>query len=142
MWQQVEASLRARSRGFHLIDDELQQALARLKPVRVGLLHVWLKHTSASLSVNENADPLVRGDLARFCARLVPDGSPYFQHTYEGADDMPAHVLSALLGCSVQLPISNGRLALGTWQGVYLGEHREHAGIRRVLLTLNGEPMS
>ena len=138
MWQQRTLSLRPRERGFHLITDEISAALAECTPVQVGLLHLWLQHTSASLTVNENADPLVRGDFSRFFSRLVPDDTAYFQHTYEGADDMPAHVLSSLLGCSLQLPISQGRLALGTWQGIYLGEHRVHGGSRRVVLTLQG----
>ncbi|SEL21979.1 secondary thiamine-phosphate synthase enzyme [Atopomonas hussainii] len=138
MWQQRTLSLRPRERGFHLITDEIAQALAEMAPVQVGLLHLWLQHTSASLTVNENADPLVRGDFSRFFSRLVPDDTAYFQHTYEGADDMPAHVLSSLLGCSLQLPINQGRLALGTWQGIYLGEHRVHGGSRRVVLTLQG----
>lgn len=138
MWQQRTLSLRPRERGFHLITDEVAQALAEMASVQVGLLHLWLQHTSASLTVNENADPLVRGDFSRFFSRLVPDDTAYFQHTYEGADDMPAHVLSSLLGCSLQLPISQGRLALGTWQGIYLGEHRVHGGSRRVVLTLQG----
>lgn len=138
MWQQRTLSLRPRERGFHLITDEIAQALAEMASVQVGLLHLWLQHTSASLTVNENADPLVRGDFSRFFSRLVPDDTAYFQHTYEGADDMPAHVLSSLLGCSLQLPISQGRLALGTWQGIYLGEHRVHGGSRRVVLTLQG----
>lgn len=138
MWQQRTLSLRPRERGFHLITDEIAQALAEMASVQVGLLHLWLQHTSASLTVNENTDPLVRGDFSRFFSRLVPDDTAYFQHTYEGADDMPAHVLSSLLGCSLQLPISQGRLALGTWQGIYLGEHRVHGGSRRVVLTLQG----
>ncbi|WP_071872265.1 secondary thiamine-phosphate synthase enzyme YjbQ [Atopomonas hussainii] len=138
MWQQRTLSLRPRERGFHLITDEIAQALVEMAPVQVGLLHLWLQHTSASLTVNENADPLVRGDFSRFFSRLVPDDTAYFQHTYEGADDMPAHVLSSLLGCSLQLPISQGRLVLGTWQGIYLGEHRVHGGSRRVVLTLQG----
>lgn len=138
MWQQRTLSLRPRERGFHLITDEISAALAEFAPVQFGLLHLWLQHTSASLTVNENADPLVRGDFSRFFSRLVPDDTAYFQHTYEGADDMPAHVLSSLLGCSLQLPISQGRLALGTWQGIYLGEHRVHGGSRRVVLTLQG----
>ncbi|WP_425221146.1 secondary thiamine-phosphate synthase enzyme YjbQ [Pseudomonas sp.] len=139
MWLQKEIRLKARARGFHLIDDEVLRALPELAEVRVGLLHLWLQHTSASLTVNENADPLVRGDFEAFFRRAVPDDAPYFKHTYEGPDDMTAHIKSSLLGVQLTLPITAGRLAVGTWQGLYLGEHREHAGSRRVLATLQGQ---
>ena len=138
MWLQKEIRLKPRARGFHLIDDEILRALPELTDVRVGLLHLWLQHTSASLTVNENADPLVRGDFEAFFRRAVPDDAPYFKHTYEGPDDMTAHIKSSLLGVQLTLPITAGRLAVGTWQGLYLGEHREHAG-RRVLATLQGQ---
>jgi len=136
---QKEIRLKPRTRGFHLIDDEILCALPELTDVRVGLLHLWLQHTSASLTVNENADPLVRGDFEAFFRRAVPDDAPYFKHTYEGPDDMTAHIKSSLLGVQLTLPITAGRLAVGTWQGLYLGEHREHAGSRRVLATLQGQ---
>lgn len=139
MWLQRSISLKPRARGFHLIDDEVLRALPELADVRVGLLHLWLQHTSASLTVNENADPLVRGDFEAFFRRAVPDDAPYFKHTYEGPDDMTAHIKSSLLGVQLTLPVSAGRLAVGTWQGLYLGEHREHAGSRRVLATLQGQ---
>ncbi|HCB41464.1 MAG TPA: hypothetical protein DEP56_00010 [Pseudomonas sp.] len=139
MWLQKEIRLKPRARGFYLIDDEILRALPELTDVRVGLLHLWLQHTSASLTVNENADPLVRGDFEAFFRRAVPDDAPYFKHTYEGPDDMTAHIKSSLLGVQLTLPVTAGRLAVGTWQGLYLGEHREHAGSRRVLATLQGQ---
>lgn len=138
MWLQRTITLTPRTRGFHLVNDEILSALPELADVNTGLLHLWLLHTSASLSINENADPLVRGDLEAFLRRLVPDDTPYFKHTYEGPDDMTAHVKSSLLGVQLSVPVSKGRLATGTWQGIYLGEHREGAGSRRVLATLQG----
>ena len=139
MWQQTLISLRARPRGFHLVTDELLANLPELRHCRVGLLHLWLQHTLASLTVNENADPSVRRDFERFFNRLVPQGEGGYEHDYEGPDDLPAHFKSSLLGCQLMLPIQEGRLALGTWQGIYLGEHRDHGGVRRVVATLNGE---
>ncbi|QJD60016.1 YjbQ family protein [Pseudomonas sp. gcc21] len=138
MWLQRTITLKPRRRGFHLVDEEILSALPELADMDVGLLHLWLLHTSASLSINENADPLVRGDLEAFLRRLVPDDTPYFKHTYEGPDDMTAHVKASLLGVQLSVPVSHGRLATGTWQGIYLGEHREEAGSRRVLATLQG----
>lgn len=138
MWQQRLITLRSRPRGFHLVTDELLDALPELASYRVGLLHLWLQHTSASLTVNENADPAVRRDFERFFHRLVPEDAAGYEHCDEGPDDLPAHFKSSLLGVQLQLPVSNGRLALGTWQGIYLGEHREHGGARRVLATLQG----
>ena len=139
MWQQRLISLRARARGFHLVTDELVAALPELARCRVGLLHLWLQHTSASLTVNENADPAVRRDFERFFNRLVPQGEAGYEHDDEGPDDLPAHFKGSLLGVQLQLPIQQGRLALGTWQGIYLGEHRDHGGARRVVATLQGE---
>ncbi|GAA6132985.1 secondary thiamine-phosphate synthase enzyme YjbQ [Halopseudomonas sabulinigri] len=139
MWLQKRINLKARSRGFHLIDQEILAALPELGSVRVGLLHLWLQHTSASLTVNENADPLVREDFEAFFRRAVADDTPYFKHTYEGPDDMTAHIKSSLLGVQLSIPVSDGRLAMGTWQGIYLGEHRVHAGGRHLLATLQGE---
>ena len=130
--------LRQRNRGFYLITDEVLGALPELGAVGTGLLHLWLQHTSASLSINENADPLVLGDLEAFLRRLVPDDTPYFKHTYEGLDDMTAHVKSSLLGVQLSIPIRGGALAMGTWQGIYLGEHREHGGSRRIVASLQG----
>ncbi|MBD8624542.1 secondary thiamine-phosphate synthase enzyme YjbQ [Pseudomonas sp. CFBP 13727] len=139
MWQQTLITLRARPRGFHLVTDELLAQLPRLRECRVGLLHLWLQHTSASLTVNENADPAVRRDFERFFNRLVPQGADGFEHNNEGPDDLPAHFKASLLGCQVTVPVTSGRLATGTWQGIYLGEHRDHGGARRVLATLYGE---
>lgn len=139
MWQQTLITLRAKPRGFHLVTDELLAQLPRLRECRTGLLHLWLQHTSASLTVNENADPAVRRDFERFFNRLVPQGADGFEHNDEGPDDLPAHFKASLLGCQVTVPVSSGRLATGTWQGIYLGEHRDHGGARRVLTTLYGE---
>jgi len=139
MWYQTRIQLRPRARGFHLITDDVEQALPELRQVKVGLLHLLLQHTSASLTLNENADPTVRSDFEAFFNRTVPENEPYYQHIYEGADDLPAHFKSSLLGVSLTLPVSDGRLALGTWQGIYLGEHRNHGGSRLVIATLQGE---
>lgn len=139
MWQQTLITLKARPRGFHLVTDELLAKLPQVRTCRVGLLHLWLQHTSASLTINENADPAVRRDFERFFNRLVPQGVSGFEHNDEGDDDLPAHFKASLLGCQLSLPVRDGRLATGTWQGVYLGEHRDHGGARRVLATLHGE---
>ena len=139
MWLQRILTLAPRGRGFHLVSDEVRDALPELSEYRVGLLHLFLQHTSASLAINENADPDVRGDLERHFNVMVPENAPYYEHTLEGPDDMPAHIKSVLIGPSLSLPISNGRLALGTWQGIYLCEHRDHGGARRVVATIQGE---
>lgn len=141
MWQQTLITLRPRSRGFHLVTDEVLAALPDLARCRVGLLHLLLQHTSASLTLNENADPSVRRDFERFFNRLVPQGEGGYEHDYEGPDDLPAHFKASLLGCQLTLPVSAGRLALGIWQGIYLGEHRDHGGPRKVLATLQGEAL-
>jgi secondary thiamine-phosphate synthase enzyme len=136
---QTQIRLEARARGFHLITREVVTALPDLARVRAGFLQLFLQHTSASLTINENADPDVRADLARWLDRAVPENAPYFEHTAEGPDDMPAHVKASVLGCSVMIPIREGQLALGTWQGIYLGEHRSDANRRSVLATIWGE---
>jgi len=136
---QTEIRLEPRPRGFHLITREIVSALPNLARVRVGFAQLFLQHTSASLTINENADPDVRADLERWLHRAVPENAPYFEHTAEGPDDMPAHVKSSVMGCSVMIPIREGRLALGTWQGVYLGEHRADASGRRIVATIWGE---
>ncbi|WP_026957419.1 secondary thiamine-phosphate synthase enzyme YjbQ [Aliagarivorans taiwanensis] len=139
MWQQHSFSLKPRARGFHLITDEVSRHLSMLSNYQVGLCQLTLLHTSASLTLNENADPSVRSDMEAHFLRLAPENAPYYQHTYEGADDMPAHIKSSLLGVSLSLPIRDGQFALGTWQGIYLGEHRNHGGSRRIIATINGE---
>ncbi|MFM7108303.1 MAG: secondary thiamine-phosphate synthase enzyme YjbQ [Planctomycetaceae bacterium] len=141
-WFQREIALAQRRRGFHLITTEIEAALRDLPPLEVGLLHVFIRHTSASLSINENADPDVPRDLEMAVNSIAPEDLPYV-HTIEGPDDMPAHVKASLLGSSVTVPIHAGRLALGTWQGIYLCEHRDRAGPRHLVLTAHGrEPDS
>ena len=139
MWIQKEFTLSAKSRGFHLITDEIITALPELKRIDCGLLHLFIQHTSASLSINENANPTVREDLERHFNIFVPEQAPYYRHDYEGDDDMPAHIKNCLLGCSVTMPITKGALNLGIWQGVYLCEHRNQGGSRRFVATLQGE---
>lgn len=137
-WFQKQITLPQRRRGFHLITREIVQALPELANIRVGQLHIFIMHTSASLTINENADPDVPVDLESSFNAIAPESFPYI-HTCEGPDDMPAHVKASLLGSSVTVPVSNGRLVLGTWQGIYLCEHRNHGGSRRLTLTLQGE---
>lgn len=139
MIYQKQLRLPAMRRGFHLITDLVLHELPELPQVRAGLLHVFIQHTSASLCLNENADPTVRHDFEQFFNRAVPENAPYFRHNSEGPDDMPAHLKAAMLGSSVSIPVASGRLALGTWQGIYLGEHREQGGRRTLMLTLLGE---
>ncbi|MFQ5732139.1 MAG: secondary thiamine-phosphate synthase enzyme YjbQ [Planctomycetaceae bacterium] len=138
MWIQHDVTLPAFSRGFHLITDEVLAGLPELQRVKTGLLHVFILHTSASLTINENADPDVPRDLERSFNAIAPEDFPYV-HTMEGPDDMPAHVKASLLGSSVSIPVRDGRLLLGTWQGLYLCEHRNRAGRRRLTLTLQGD---
>ena len=138
MWQQQELRLAPRERGFHLITEEVVAGLPWLGEVAMGLLHLQLLHTSASLTLNENADPDVRHDLDAFLRERIPGDLPYFRHTREGPDDMPAHVCASLLGTQLTLAVRDGRPVLGTWQGLWLGEHRDHGGARRLVATLNG----
>jgi secondary thiamine-phosphate synthase enzyme len=140
MWIQREITLDARPRGFHLVTREVVGALPELGDVSVGLLHLLIRHTSASLALNENASPDVRRDFESYFNAAVPEDAPYWTHTLEGADDMPAHIKASLLGPSLTLPISRGRLALGTWQGIYLCEHRDRGGARSVVATIFGDP--
>ena len=135
---QKEISLKPAKRGFHLITSEIINALPELKQISIGQLQVFIKHSSASLTINENADPTVRTDFENHFNNMVPENMPYYIHTYEGSDDMPAHIKASLLGPSVQIPITNGRLNLGTWQGVYLCEHRDYGGSRRLVITAFG----
>lgn len=138
MWLQCEFSLSPRRRGFHLVTDEVLEQAPPLKQFEVGLFHLFLLHTSASLTINENADPDVRVDMETCLNHLVPERGMPLVHTIEGPDDMPAHVKSSLLGRAVSIPIRAGRLALGTWQGIYLCEHRNQAGARRLIATVHG----
>lgn len=137
-WIQHEVRLEPRPRGFHLITDDVMRAVPEIGRIRTGLLHVYIQHTSASLTVNENADPDVPADLEASFNTIAPEDFPY-RHTVEGSDDMPAHVKASMLGSSVSLPVQNGRLCLGTWQGIYLCEHRNRASGRRLVITLQGE---
>jgi secondary thiamine-phosphate synthase enzyme len=139
MWAQHEIQLPARPRGFHLVTREVEEGLPELNEMAIGIAHVFIEHTSASLTLNENASPDVRRDFAAWFDRAVPDGAPYFRHTLEGDDDMPAHIKSSLTGSSLTIPVRDGQLALGTWQGIYLCEHRDHGGSRRLTVTLWGE---
>jgi len=139
MWHQREIRLRPRPRGFHLVTDEVLEQLPELRELSVGLAHLHLLHTSASLTLNENASPDVRADFKSWFDHAVPEDAPYWTHTTEGPDDMPAHIKASLLGPSLTLPVSRGRFALGTWQGIYLCEHRDRGGGRSLLATLQGE---
>lgn len=139
MWSQAQVQLRAKPRGFHLITDEIEQQLPQIQSISVGLLQLFIQHTSASLTLNENADPTVRSDMEAHFNHFVPQNAPYYRHTYEGDDDMPAHIKASIIGASVMIPIRQGRLALGTWQGIYLGEHRDNGGKRTIIATLQGE---
>jgi secondary thiamine-phosphate synthase enzyme len=139
MWVQREITLRPRPRGFHLITRDVLEGVPELRSLRVGLLHVFIRHTSASLTLNENASPDVRDDFETWFNEAVPEDARYWTHTFEGHDDMPAHIKASLLGPSLSLPVSGGQLAVGTWQGIYLCEHRDNGGSRSLILTLNGE---
>lgn len=136
---QQTLSLSEKRRGFHLITPEIVKALAQLATIKTGLCQVFIQHTSASLTINENADPTVRVDFETFFNKTVKENDPDYRHDYEGADDMPAHLKASLLGCSVLIPIQHGRLALGTWQGIYLCEHRDSGGSRTLVITAWGE---
>jgi secondary thiamine-phosphate synthase enzyme len=138
VWIQQQVRLRARPRGFHLVTDEIVTGVPDLASLETGIAVVFMQHTSASLTINENASPDVRRDFAAWFDRAVPDGADYFAHTLEGPDDMPAHIKSSLTGASLVLPVREGRLALGTWQGIYLCEHRNDGGPRDVLVTAYG----
>ena len=139
MIYQKEIRLSPARRGFHLITDEVVAALPEIRSLRIGMLQVFIKHTSASLTINENADPTVRQDFEAHFNVMVKENEPHYRHIYEGPDDMPAHLKASLLGSSVTIPISNGRLNLGIWQGIYLCEHRDHGGSRSMVITAWGE---
>jgi secondary thiamine-phosphate synthase enzyme len=140
IWVQRELRLDPRPRGFHLVTGEVEGAVPELRDIGVGMAHVFIRHTSASLTLNENASPDVRRDFETWFSQAVPDGAPYWRHTLEGPDDMPAHLKASLLGPSVTVPVTSGRLALGTWQGIYLCEHRDRGGSRTLTVTAWGEP--
>ena len=140
-WYQRELVLPARPRGFHLITGDILAQMPEIGRLAAGLAHLFIRHTSASLALNENADPTVRADMEAYFNRLAPENAPYYRHTSKGPDDMPAHLKAVLLGSELTIPISNGRLALGMWQGIYLCEHRDDGGPRRVIVTLSGQPM-
>ncbi|MFI0427846.1 secondary thiamine-phosphate synthase enzyme YjbQ [Mariniflexile sp. HMF6888] len=135
---QKQIKLKSYSRGFHLITDTVLDAVPEISQINIGQLQVFIKHTSASLTINENADFTVRTDFESHFNKMVPENAPFYKHTYEGSDDMPAHIKASLLGASVQIPITNGKLNLGIWQGIYLCEHRNHGGSRTIVITAFG----
>lgn len=139
MWLQKEINLNPKSRGFHLISGEIVNQLDELQHIQIGLLTIFIKHTSASLTINENADPTVRQDFENYFNKSIPENEPYYLHRDEGPDDLPAHIKSSLLGNSVTIPITRGHLNMGTWQGIYLCEHRNRGGSRRLVATIQGE---
>lgn len=139
MWQQTKIALPSFQRGFHIITPFVVDALKEIEPITIGLLNLFINHTSASIAINEDADPSVRKDFESHFNNLIPENMNYYQHTSEGPDDMPAHIKSAIIGCSLTIPITNGKLNLGTWQGIYLCEHRNHGGSRKIILTLQGK---
>ena len=139
MWFQKQISLNAKSRGFHLITNEILQTISGIKNIKIGLLHIFIKHTSASLTINEDADPTVRQDFESHFNQAVPENAPFYKHTFEGTYDMPAHLKASILDSSLCIPITDGKLNMGTWQGIYLCEHRNHGGSRKLLLTMQGE---
>jgi len=141
-WYQTTFRLPPFKRGFHLITDLVEAKAPALARIRIGLAHIFIHHTSASLTLNENVDPTVRVDFESYFNHAIPHNAPYFRHTYEGPDDMPAHLKASLLGSSITIPITNGRLNLGTWQGLYLCEHRDRASARTLTITLQGEETS
>ncbi len=139
MWHQTEITLSAKSRGFHLVTEEILKQVPEIKNFELGLANLFIQHTSASLTINENADPTVRKDFEASFNQVFAENEPFYKHTLEGSDDMPAHLKSSVLGCSLNIPITNGRLNLGTWQGIYFCEHRNYATARSLIITLNGE---
>ena len=139
MWMQKNISIKSISRGFHIITDQVTDQIPEIKTIKIGILHLFIKHTSASLTINENADKTVRNDFEKHFNEMVPENQPYYQHTYEGPDDIPAHLKASILGSSISIPISNGHLNMGTWQGIYLCEHRNNAFQRKMVATIQGE---
>lgn len=135
---QKEFSIKPKGRGFHLITDEILDQVNEIKDIKTGIAQIFIKHTSASLTLNENADPTVRSDMEKHFNKMVPENAPYYDHNTEGSDDMPAHIKSVILGSSVSVPVKNGDFDLGTWQGIYLCEHRNRGGSRRIVVTIIG----
>ena len=138
-WEQKEIKLQSNERGFCLVTSQVLNQIPEISDYKIGILQLFIKHTSASLAINENADPTVRMDLESHFNIIIPENAPYYRHITESADDMPAHIKSVIIGSSISIPISRGSLNLGTWQGIYLCEHRNHPSIRRVVATINGE---
>ena len=138
-WEQKEIKVQSNERGFCLVTSQVLNQIPEILDYKIGILQLFIKHTSASLAINENADPTVRMDLESHFNIIIPENAPYYRHTTEGADDMPAHIKSVIIGSSISIPISRGSLNLGTWQGIYLCEHRNHPSTRRVVATINGE---
>ncbi len=136
---QSQLKLKPYPRGFHLITETILKNISEIKVIKIGMLQVFIKHTSASLTINENADPTVRSDFESHFNKMIPENMPYYKHDYEGKDDMPAHLKNSVLGSSVQIPITNGRLNMGIWQGIYLCEHRNYGGSRSIVITAFGE---
>jgi len=136
---QKEITLKSKPRGFHLITNEILNYIPEIKDIKIGIAHIFIKHTSASLTINENADPTVRSDMETYFNKIVPENANYFEHTLEGSDDMTSHIKSTIIGSSLIIPITNGKFNLGTWQGIYLCEHRNYGGPRRIVITLLGE---
>ena len=139
MWIQRRITIDKKQKGFHLITDQVLNQIPEINKIHIGLLHLFILHTSASITLNENMDKTVRDDFESYFDHLVPENQPYFKHVYEGSDDMPSHLKSSILGSSIFIPISNSCLQLGTWQGIYLCEHRKHAPKRNMILTIQGE---
>ncbi|MGD7034711.1 MAG: hypothetical protein CVV06_20835 [Gammaproteobacteria bacterium HGW-Gammaproteobacteria-10] len=139
MWIQKQIKISSKKRGFHLISHEIRQGFPEIGAMKCGLLHLFIQHTSASLAINENADPDVRMDMEAYFSKTVPENEPYYRHTLEGSDDMPAHLKNIMIGCQLTIPVGSGRMLLGTWQGIYLCEHREDAGARNIIATMTGD---
>ena len=139
MWKQTEIILNEYPRGFHIITNFIEEGIPELEQISTGIMHIFILHTSAAITINENADPTVRDDLESHFNKMIPENEPHYRHTIEGPDDMPAHLKSSILGSSLSIPIKNGTIALGTWQGIYLCEHRNWGGKRKLIVTINGE---
>ena len=138
-WYQKEITLKPRGRGFHLVTDEILEQIPEMEKIKIGIAYFLIKHTSASITFNENYDPDVRSDMEKYFNKSVKENEPWYEHNSEGADDMPAHIKSTIIGTTLTIPITDGRLNLGTWQGIYLCEHRNNAGSRKIVITLSGE---